>query len=293
MRAESELNKRLGEESQASIATGDDALWRAYTWTGRDEDARVHNGVAQVRTAGGAWVNRSYYDQAVRKFGGAGNTNAYQQALSYEMQKAATQEEQDHLIEGFATSAQNMGMSQDQMIGVWKGAAFAKQNENRQWKYYNPNRGANGDVSMGMSGLGLVTEIDEKQGSYAGTMQNADTWTTMSEQVNNAHEVLAGTRQGNQQEARETITRAARVADSLSSGGYQVQDDNAPGGYRDMGSSLGAGAPGRVAEEMRAFHEIATAAGEQHGFDPDQYGTQTRSDSPYQSQDDRDRPSVQ
>ena len=66
------------------------------------------------------------------------------------------------------------------------GAAFAKQNENRQWKYYSWE-----DGQPRMNGLGLMREIDEKQGAYAGTMQHADTWKTMSQEVERAHFALA------------------------------------------------------------------------------------------------------
>ena len=39
--AESEMNHRLGKESQESIGSGDDALWRAYTWSGDKEKILV------------------------------------------------------------------------------------------------------------------------------------------------------------------------------------------------------------------------------------------------------------
>ena len=297
---ESALNERMGKEKDNSTGFGDDALWRAYSWSGRKDDTRVNadTGQTEIRTAGGAWVDKSYHDQAVKKFGKK-NSAAYQQALTYEMGKAITQEQQDHLLTSFQSGAQEMGLTQEQAVGVWKGAGFAKQNENRQFKHYSPTVGADGGVTMAMDGKGLITEIDEKQGSYQGAMQNAETWTTMSSQVMESqvenHKLQqkkaanggALTDQADinaEKYHQEVLTRAARIADSISTP-VPVRDKD--GNLQPGDASVGAGAPGRVGEEMRAFAEIAKAGGQDVGFDPKQYGTTERSDDAYQGASDR------
>jgi hypothetical protein len=294
--AESALNDRVQKERDLDINNGRDDLWRAYTWSGDTEnDLRVQNGVEQIRTAGGAWVNKSNYDQMVSRYG-EGNASAYQQALSYEMRKATTQEQQDQLVSSFSAAAQNRGFSNSQMSGAWIGAAFANQNENRQWKYLRPVSGATGGVQMTKNGLGLITEVDEKQGAYASSMQNADTWTTMSESVKEADMVLRSPGShsaGDLAEAQETMTRAARVAHSLGREHPMTDENGQPmrdaSGQIIMTSSVGGGAPGRVADEMRAFHKIATEGAANYNFNEDDFGTQQRTDDENQSQHDRQR----
>lgn len=297
-KAESELNKRMADEQELATGFGDDSLWRAYTWSQRKEDTRIQNGRHQVRTAGGAWVDRSAYDQAVAHFGGTDNSSAYQRGLTYEMGKAITQEQQDHLYESFlaTTGGEHKRFTGDEAIGVWKGAAFNKQNENRQWKYYTPEADQDGQFRISKNGLGLLQEVDEKQGSYASTMQNADTWTTMSESMEQAHETVGrlaplGARTAEQereyQDAQETLTRGFRIAQSLSSGYDVPVDENNPAAGRRRIDSTGAGAPGRVGEEIRAYAKIANTLAGHHGYNPDQYGTERRSDEATQSQADR------
>ncbi len=310
---ESEMQARKGKEINDTIASGDDTQIRAYTanlrQAERDRANNVGNGQTwrtndqgqlEVQSAAGKWVSRQAAIQARQEYG-ENNTAAYQAAMAYEMRKATTQEEHDSLINNFARGVNERGMTAEQANGVWIGAAFANQNEDRQWKYHSWQTDENGGVSHAVNGLGLMREIDEKQGSYASQMQNADTWTTMSQEVGRAQQTITDLEaqarggplteadQQRMDNARETVTRAARIADGLSSGGYNITDPDT-GEVRQAGAGVGAGAPGRVAEEMKAFSEIAGAAGRSQGFDDTHYGTPVRGNSENQAVDDRTRP---
>ncbi len=118
-----------------------------------------------------------------------------------------------------------------------------------------------------MNSLGMMQEIDERQGNYQMLQQNADTWTTMGQEVIKARRVLNGQETGNTSEAQEVLERAARIAyatRSASMAGPSLVpegDDHAPvpapGGGARAGRDAGAGAPGRVQEEVNSFLAIA------------------------------------
>lgn len=310
---ESEMQGRTGKEFNEIIASGDDTQIRAYSANLRQADRDRANGVGEgqswrtnsqgqleVQSAAGKWVSRQAAVQARQAYG-ENNTAAYQASVAYEMRKATTQKEHDSLINNFATGTAERGMTAEQANGVWIGAAFANQNEDRQWKYHSWQRDENGGLSHQVNGVGLMREIDEKQGTYAAQMQNADTWTTMTQEVGRAHQTigdleqqeaagrpLSQADQQRMQDARETVVRSARIAEGLDSGSYTRTDED--GNVVPMGGGVGAGAPGRVAEEMQAFVEVARAGGDIQGYDPDHYGTDVRTDSEHQATDDRTRP---
>ncbi len=209
------------------------------------------------RTLGGRWVSESDVDQGHARWDG--NDSALQAATAYEMQKATTQEQMDYVRANFGRMNERgsgFNMSGDQFAGVWIGAAFQKQNTDRQWKQYAWNE-ANGELRS--NGLGLMQEVDERQGSWQMASQSADTWTTMSEEVNRAAHILNGTATADelgeiatlapaeqQAYAEEVMQRGSRIAMSLE-GGYT---DPATGEYH---SSIGQGAGARTREEMKNY----------------------------------------
>lgn len=285
-------NAKYGDAMQKQIATGPDDLIRAYSVnkeyaerggmeTSAREDGHTYSksglfrkngkdGTKEYRTLGGRWVKESMVDDSRRAFGN-NNHAAFQQALTYEMQKGITQEQQDSLLANYVGTAQANGMDYQQAQEVWTGSAFAKQNENRQWKHYSIDKEGSGEMKM--NGLNLMREIDEKQGNYAMMQQNADTWTTMSQEMKQAaitHNDLSvkGTLTDKEKvqlsEAQEVLQRGARIAYSTaaSSMALATDDSGAPTGQviTAGGRQIGAGAAGRVMEEMDAFVRIANVA---------------------------------
>lgn len=270
----SEINKRQGESMFAQIATGPDSLIRAYTvdkaWADQhgveNEDWKVDdNGVRQYRTLGGAWVSESDV-LASRRALGTNNMAAFQTGLTYEMQKANTQEEQDRVISQYGRAARSFGLSGAQTGEVWIGSAFAKQNENRQWKQYGwkgDRTDTEGNFLPQLNGLGLMQEIDEKQGNYPMLMQNADTWTAMRSSANEAARIrsslkrnadaglLTPDEQKQYDGANETLLRADRIARGFESGGYTLPGEK-DGSPISMGGGV-SGGPGRTQEEAKNF----------------------------------------
>jgi len=288
----SAYNAKYQEAMDKQIATGPDDLIRAYSVNksyakqgGMEGNARQDghtysnsglyrknkDGTNEYRTLGGAWVKESMVDDSRHAFG-AHNLAAYQKSLAYEMQKGITQEQQDDIVAGYGNLSRANGMSTQETNEVWKGAAFAKQNENRQWKHYGYDEGSG---EMRVNGLNLMREIDEKQGNYAMTMQNADTWTTMSQEMVNAAQVydmhhaneanLQGADLVAYNDAQETLTRGARIAQATASASMAEIPDDAGGGGQQIamgGRQIGAGAPARVMQEMDAYVKIASEAAE-------------------------------
>lgn len=273
--------KRLSDQTM----NGPDNLVRAYTVnkdmadqmrnsgvTGWEQYSRINDkGQLEYQTLGGAWVSSADVDLANRAWG-KNNHGAFQAALTYEMGKALTQENQDHLINSYGMSAKRFGMDAHEAGEVWIGSAFAKQNENRQWKHYrweNDSMRAGG-MRAEMKGLNLMREIDEKQGNFQMLQQNADTWTTMGQEVVNARQVknslsgrtdLTDPQRTQLKEADETLQRAARIAYATKSAGFSdsgmgLDSEGNPAQVRTPvggGRAAGAGAPGRVQEEVNKF----------------------------------------
>lgn len=184
------------------------------------------DGKREYRTLGGRWVAESDVDAAHERWGG--DLAATQWALGYEMQKATTQEEQDYLFNNYNRVGQEGGsvehLSDAQLGGIWTGAAFAKQNTDRQWKHYKYKNG-----QLQADGVTLMREIDERQGTYAMSQQHADTWRTMREeyeraqatigqnqQIINGGGALTAEQQQQDELAREVVQRAQRIANSYS-----------------------------------------------------------------------------
>ena len=274
--AMADINARVMKEMQAQNDTGEDTEQRALSvnkkWADEhgvegtdikhDADGKKH-----YRTAGGAWVSEGDVDAAYQRWGHS--AAAKQWSLGHEMEKASTQEEQDYL----ATSWRRLGgeggswnLADDQRKGIWKGAGFAKQNINRQWKHYGMDDEGNLVMESG-NALNLFREIDEKQGGYAMLQQSADNWTTMIQSMMDAKQLIDEGRGDAQQRAQamEILKRGARIAaatrsSSMADTVVPGEGETAPPAAVVRGASgrqVGAGAAGRVQEEMIRFVEVA------------------------------------
>lgn len=296
---------------QAQNDTGDDTQERALTvnkqWAlqhgkkstdGVTGDWREKDGRREFQTLGGAWVAEADVDSAYKRWGN--DHGALQWALGHEMEKATTQEHQDRLATHIGTlvgqSEGNWSMTDGQRAGLWKGSAFSKQAINRQWKHYN----IDSEGQLKMNGVGLMREIDEKQGNYQMLQQNADTWTTMSDEVVKAASALDSDNAGITQkagesdadygarvtvvrnEATETLERASRIAYATASASYmdtQGVNENGdpvvppPGAAPRATRAAGSGAPGRTQEEINIF--LATVNKHARGYTPPSTGSPT------------------
>ncbi len=191
-----DLQNNNGDDTEQRALTVNKA-WALAQADGEGKHWRIdkETGAREFRTLGGAWVKEASVDAAHSRWGG--NQMALQWSLGHEMDKAATQEEQDYLVSnygrlvdgGLGEGSGGFAMNDKQAQGVWKGAGFQKQNANRQWKHYGWKGAGKG---MELDGLTLMREIDEKQGNYQMLMQNADTWTSMSEEVRKAKQIVDG-----------------------------------------------------------------------------------------------------
>lgn len=293
---EAEINARTREAQGKTSNDGDDSVIRAYTvnkktadearrenrgegslWRHATDSSGNRTGAIEYQSAGGSWQNEQSVDEAQRKYGKR-NVSQFQQSMSYEMKKAATQQQQDNLVRSFGETADEWGMSDNQANGAWIGAGFANQDSNLQWKHGRWD-GGSGSFQMGSGGANLITEMDEKKGSYEAGRMNADTWTTMSKEVQQASgkrkdakadvdrlgamSVRDATQQAAFEKAQkdyathdDTLHRAARIVDSVRTVHEELGPDGKPTGSGRKVESIGAGASGRTKEEMRAFAEI-------------------------------------
>lgn len=243
------------------------------------------NGKTEYRTLGGRWVSEAAVDAGHQRY--KGDAMAAQWALGYEMQKATTQEEQDYLFNNFSRVGQSggsvEGLNTGQLGGLWQGAAFSKQNTDRQWKHYKYDQDENGNARLQSDGVTLMREIDERQGTYAMSQQHADTWRTMREEYERAHATVTqnqaiidggGALTAEQQSqgalAQEVVQRAERIANSYSTqmpqavgGQYGAGPDGQPITVPTQGQATGApadtwvvsptGAPAATQEEIGNF----------------------------------------
>ena len=242
--------------AEAINATGDDTQLRALTV---NKQHALRNGVEGVdwrRTAGGGrefrtlagnkWVSEGDVDAAYTRYGN--NQAMLQWALGHEMDKASTQKDQDHLRKNFknlnkqygvggALGTSGWNMNDGEMTGMWTGAAFAKQNANREWKHY---KWSDGDLKFDR--LSAARELDEKKSPYELGQTNADTWTSMSQGVIDARErhdrLTAASRtrqlntveQGQLRDDKEFLGRASRLAGRMKASGAIYGGATSPSG---------------------------------------------------------------
>ncbi len=239
------------------LASGDS---RASDFVRVNKDAAGNEIGREYRSVGGSWQSEADVLASNRAFGN-NNHAAFQKALTYEMGKANTQEEQDHVVSSYGAAAARFGMTQREAGEVWIGSAYAQQNSNRQWKHHKWSTGSDGMLHSSVNGLGMMREIDEKQGNYQMMQQSADTWTTMGQEVVTARQVMDGSVTGDRVKAEETLQRAARIAHATRSGGMSRspvtgQEGDVTGATTGGGGEVGSGAPGRVMEEMNRFVQL-------------------------------------
>lgn len=171
---EAQQAARQAAEAKAindQIATGNDDDIRALTVDSRLLSAPVDNvrkrrnektGQMEYRTLGGRWVSEENVRRAHARWGR--NHHAQQAALSYEMRKASTEEEQDHIAQNFRRVAASWGMSEGQMDSAWIGAAF--ENQHQKLHYKRMKGKGEGAMALDNGGKALVDELYETRGSY-------------------------------------------------------------------------------------------------------------------------------
>lgn len=303
-------NAETAKQRQADTNTGPDNLWRAYTANKEIADQMEKEALAMApgaarnqalahvqahyvktddhgnrvyRTAGGAWAQEADVLASERAFG-KNNHAAFQQGLEYEMGKANTLEEQNHLLMSYNDARKRFNMNEHEANETWKGAGFAKQNENMQWKHYGWKDDGSGNLVAKMNGRGLYEQFDYKTGSWEQMKQHPDTWVTMQQEMLNAAAVV---QDGSASEeaianARYVLEAAGRLDEELSSssvsgtpisaGGTSGDaSTGAPGGYVS-GRQIGAGAPPMTMRAMQAFHESAKLIPREYQYEHPQYG---------------------
>jgi len=241
----------LTVDKEAALATAEGEEWK----DGVDQFGRA---VRLFKSAGGGWVSEADVDKAHNEFGH--NKYAFQSAMSYEMGKAASQDEVDHLVSSYAGLAQHQGFTQDQAAAAWTGAAYGNQNQNLQYKHTKWQRDeTTHQLRLATDGAALMREVDEKRGSGQLAAQNADTFTSMSAAYEKAMDDRArATTADDRAKAEETIVRAQRIAQNLA--GTRAQRVNAPadeGGNIDLvGGTAPSWAPARVQQEQDRFVQL-------------------------------------
>ncbi len=253
----------VAKEINDQIATGDDGEIRALSVDTKNAEQRVNNGVREYKTLGGAWVNEAQVARARQRWGN--DSFAQQASLSYEMRKAATEEQLRGIAEGYPELAKSWGMNDDQATGAWIGAAFEHQNQHLEYKNMRIGASATGagGRSMQMASDGynnFVNEIYEKRGSYQMSQMGSNT----IEELKKAHAVAVSEGNLDQQ------NKIAAIAETfMHEGGAPTQagtaggeDDGPPimtaGGPRRQANTQGAG---HVAERVRELAELTGIRG--------------------------------
>jgi hypothetical protein len=255
---------QIQKELQDQIATGDDTEIRALTVDKRTSARRqAADGSIEYQSLGGRWVSEASVDRAQSRW--KGNQMAQQEALSYEMKKATTQEQIDGLTNNYGNLARSWGLNDQQAMGQWKGAAFANQGANLEYKYHSWNAQTG---QLELDGNGLMTEVDEKKGSYDMGKMSATTWESMQKEVQRSRTVLAdpSASAADRDKAQSSLQRASRIARTYvqqrGMGGSQMVGEGddmhpvaVPGGGAGGGGFVTSvhGAAGRVQEEAENF----------------------------------------
>lgn len=168
----SAMQAHVAKELNDQIATGRDEEIRALTVNKRTSKQETVNGVRGYRTLGGAWVSEAAVDAGHKRWGN--DRYAQQAALSYEMRKAATDDEVQGIVDNYGKVAMGpggWGMNLNQARGAMVGAGFENQNQHLEFK----NMKVNEDGSMTLDHTKLASEAYEKKGSYALSQMSAHT----------------------------------------------------------------------------------------------------------------------
>ncbi len=160
---------------------------------------RTADGRVQYKTLAGAWVDDAHVRAGHARWGR--DSFAQQTALSYEMRKAANNEEVADVSQRYmdlATGSGGWGMSQGMAAGSFKGAGFENQGAHLEFKHMNFDS-ATGAPQLDYAGFSK--EAYEKKGTYALSQMSAHTF----DQLREAH------RNGD----TETKARVEAVAESF------------------------------------------------------------------------------
>ncbi len=240
----------VSKEMNDQIATGDDSEIRALTVNKRTSAKRVQNGIIQYQSLGGAWVSEGAVDRAYSRWGR--DTFAQQGALSYEMRKAAGEDEVQGIANNFNKVAKGWGMSDERRSHAWLGAAFENQNSHLEFKKMTGANGAGGKwegpMRLDESGSNaFVKEVYEKRGSYNMAQMSSNT-------IRELQDVYART---TDQDTREMIQGIAQTFMHDFGGGVAgMQGDepqNMPGSSRRQAGTPGAA---HVAERVRELADM-------------------------------------
>jgi hypothetical protein len=242
-------------------------------WRRQEVKADGSLGNMQYATmAGNKFVGESIVDQAASM--AAANPSWLQSSLTYEMQKAQTEEDMQRVRDTFGDVAAAKGFNADQTNEMWIGSAFAKQNENRSFKNYAFEQGEDGAMvpRLKAGGQELLGEMAYKKGAYESAMQHKDNWDVMNASVEAAKVRKQAATEGRAvtfaerdeaakygidldrmgtDEADKILQHGKVIADNLKSGAYAGLR-MAPG--EEGGSQVQGGqGPGYTTEAIKAF----------------------------------------
>lgn len=168
--AASAMQAKVGKEINDQIATGRDEEIRALTVNKLTSRSRIgSNGRREYETLAGAWVSEAAVDAGHKRWGN--DRYAQQAALSYEMRKAATDEQVENVGKNYkrvAMGAGGWGMTENQARGALIGAGFENQNTHLEFKHM--------DLDGNVNGAKLAEEAYEKKGNYALSQMSAHTF---------------------------------------------------------------------------------------------------------------------
>jgi hypothetical protein len=200
----------------------DDVNYAALTVNKATAKTRLSkDGVKQFQTLGGGWVSEQAVDASRKRWGN--DTYAQQAALSYEMKKAATEEDQQRISREYSGLAASWGMSDNQAAGTWIGAAYENQGDKLMYKHTNWRDGS-------IDADKFSTELYEKRGSYQASQLTSENFSQLkSEYVRNKAIASDASRtEKDRREAAGVQKRIESIAESFvqrgGSGGMVGQD---------------------------------------------------------------------
>lgn len=264
--AMSAKNASVGKEINDQIATGRDEDIRGLTATYAFDLARRNkaealrqqvyrenpDGTRQYKSLGGYWVDEANVLAGRQRWGN--DTFAKQAALSYEMRKAATEQELQHLAGNYNNQAQSWGMNEREASGAWIGAAFENQNQHIEFKKTNWKTGK---IDSPQKRNEFINEIYEKKGSYQLAQMSSNT----IEQLKVAYEDAAAA--GDVDQVQKIQGIAETFMHEYGSAGVGAVVDDMPVTGAPAGAKRQANTPGaaHVAERVRELAVLTGAYG--------------------------------
>lgn len=288
---ESAMNKRLGDELDAQIATGNDDEIRALT----ARRVQTEDGEKWL-TAAGKEVQYADVMAARKRWGNS--RSSQQKALTYEMSKASSPEEASMVGAAFDGSDGNGSLARDWKLtdrdaaSMWTGSAYANQNNRLEWKYMKWDKNTNG---LGFDSAAFASEVYEKRGSYQMSQMGSTTINALRQehraatdaydtaQANQAAALAYGstaqqeTARAELEQASERIHRITSIADTFAMNaqrGGQLREG-------DDGQLIPAGnGAGHVNDEIAAFvNEVRPNTNARLGINPTGPAPNVRADT--------------